>query len=172
MARDYEDINNIDQLDERDLRALVREQLAAHNGLDIDDIAVQIENETMVVLSGRVGTEGERRIAEHILTDQLGIQDFRNDLVIDPIRRAESPMDIDDHLAEEERSEGLLLGDRAVPLTDESEHLADERETDISGTTDVQNAIERGAAWVPPEGPTPEGLSGTDAGSEEYGEQH
>ena len=172
MARDYEDINNIDQLDERDLRALVREQLAAHNGIDIDDIVVQIEDETVVVLSGRVGTEGERRIAEHILTDQLGIQDFRNDLVIDPIRRAESPIDIDEHLAEEERSEGLLLGDRAVPLTDESAHLADDRETDISGTADVQSAIERGASWSPPEGPTPEGVSGTDAGPEDYGEQH
>lgn len=172
MARDYEDINNIEQLDDRDLRSLVREHLAAHNGLDIDDIAVRIEDEGVVVLSGRVGTEGERRIAEHILTDQLGLQDFRNDLVIDPIRRAESPMDIDDHLADEERTEGLLLGDRAVPLTDESEHLADSSEADLSGTTDIQDAIERGATWTPPDGPTPEGMSGTDAGSEDYGEQH
>jgi hypothetical protein len=172
MARDYEDINNIEQLDDRDLRSLVREHLAAHNGLDIDDIAVRIEDEGVVVLSGRVGTEGERRIAEHILTDQLGIQDFRNDLVIDPIRRAESPLDIDDHVAEEERSAGLLLGDRAVPLSDESEHLADVSDGDLAGTTDIQDAIENGATWNPPESPTPEGMSGTDAGPEEYGEQH
>jgi hypothetical protein len=172
MARDYEDVNNIDQLDGRDLRDTVREHLAAHNGLDIDDITVTIENETQVVLSGRVGTEGERRIAEHILTDQLGIQEFRNDLVIDPLRRAESPMDIDEHLAEEDREEGLLLGDRPVPLTAESEHLTDDQDADLEGTTDVQKSIERGAGWIPPEGPTPEGLSGTDAGSGEYGEQH
>ena len=171
MARDYEDLNNIDQLDDRDLRDLVREQLAAHNALDIDDIAVRVD-EGAIVLSGRVGTEGERRIADHILTDVLGIQEFRNDLVIDPIRRAESPMDMEDHLAEEERTSGLLLGDRAVPLSDEAEHLADAPETELAGTTDLQSAIERGGAWIPPESPTPEGLSGTDAAPEDMGEQH
>ncbi|HEV7990518.1 MAG TPA: BON domain-containing protein [Gemmatimonadaceae bacterium] len=172
MARDFEDINNTDQLDEGDLRGIVREHLAAHNALDIDDISVAIEDGGTIVLSGRVGTEGERRIAEHILTDQLGIQDFRNDLVIDPIRRAESPMDIDDHLVEEEREAGLLLGDRAVPLSDESEHLADAPDTELAGTTDLQSAIERGTGWNPPESPTPEGVAGTDAAPEDYGEQH
>jgi len=172
MARDFEDINNIDQLDDRDLRGIVREHLAAHNGLDIDDIAVGIEEGGLVVLSGRVGTEGERRIAEHILTDQLGIQDYRNDLVIDPIRRAESPMDIDDHLAEEDREDGLLLGDRPVPLSPEAEHLADDPNADLDGTTDVQKSIEGGTGWIPPESPTPEGMSGTDAAPEDYGEQH
>jgi hypothetical protein len=171
MARDFEDINNLDQLDDRELRGLVREHLAAHNGLDIDDITVQV-NEGAIVLTGRVGTEGERRIADHILTDVLGIQNFSNELVIDPIRRAESPMDIDEHLAEEERDEGLLLGDRAVPLSPEAEHLADLQDADTEGTTDVQKSIERAAGWIPPESPTPEGLSGTDAQPEDYGEQH
>jgi BON domain len=172
MARDYEDINNIDQLDDRDLRGIVREHLAAHNALDIDDISVGIEEGGLVVLSGRVGTEGERRIAEHILTDQLGLQEFRNDLVIDPIRRAESPIDIDDHLVEEEREDGVLLGDRPVPFTDESAHLADVAQDDLAGTTDIQNVMEDGATWSPPESPTPEGASGMDAGPEELGGQH
>jgi BON domain len=171
MAHDYEDVNNIEQLDDRELRGLVREHLAAHNALDIDDIAVTVE-EGNIVLSGRVGTEGERRIAEHILTDVLGIQDFTNDLVIDPIRRAESPMDVEEHLADEDQRAGLLLGDRAVPLSDEAEHLADAPETELGGTTDIQSAIERGGSWNPPESPTPEGLSGTDAGPADTGEQH
>ena len=171
MARDFEDLNNIEHLDDRELRGMIREHLAAHNGLDIDDISVEVNNGA-VALSGRVGTEGERRIADHILTDVLGITDFRNDLVIDPIRRAESPVDIDEHLAEEDREEGLLLGDRAVPLTAESEHLADLPGPDLGGTTDVSESIERAAGWNPPEGPTPEGLSGTDAAPEDYGEQH
>jgi len=171
MARDYEDINNIEQLDDRELRGVVREHLAAHNGLDIDDITVVVNNGA-IVLSGRVGTEGERRIADHILSDVLGITEFSNELVIDPIRRAESPMDIDEHLAEEDREAGLLLGDRAVPLSPEAEHLADAPESELAGTTDVQNAIERAASWTPPEAPTPEGMSGTDAAPEDYGEQH
>jgi len=171
MARDYEDIDNLEQLDDREIRDLVRERLAAHNGLDIDDIVVRVENGA-ISLSGRVGTEGERRIADHILTDVLGVQEFANDIVVDPIRRAESPMDIDDHLVEEDREAGLLLGDRAVPLNDEAEHLADAPDTELGGTTDVQSAIERATGWNPPESPTPEGLSGTDAAPEDYGEQH
>lgn len=171
MARDYEDIQNLDQLDDREIRDLVRERLAEHNGLDIDDILVEVENGA-ISLSGRVGTEGERRIAEHILTDVLGIEQFTNDLVIDPLRRAESPIDMDEHLAEEDRSAGLLLGDRPVPLSPEAEHLADDAETDLAGTTDVQDATEGAKSWNPPESPTQEGLSGTDAGPEDFGEQH
>jgi hypothetical protein len=171
MARDYEDIQNLDQLDDREIRDLVRERLAEHNGLDIDDIVVHVEKGA-ISLSGRVGTDGERRIADHILTDVLGIEEFTNDLVVDPIRRAESPIDIDDHLAEEDRSAGLLLGDRAVPLSPEAEHLADDAESDLAGTTDVQDAIEGAKSWNPPESPTPEGLSGTDARPEDFGEQH
>jgi hypothetical protein len=171
MARYYEDIQNLEQLDDREIRDLVRERLAEHNGIDIDDIVVNVQN-GVIALTGRVGTEGERRIADHILTDVLGVQEFRNDLVIDPIRRAESPMDIDEHLAEEDRESGLLLGDRPVPLNPEAEHLADDAETDLAGTTDVQNAIEGAKSWNPPESPTQEGMSGTDAAPEDYGEQH
>jgi hypothetical protein len=171
MARDFEDINDIEQLDDRELRGVIREHLAAHNGLDINDLTVDVKDGA-ITLGGRVGTEGERRIADHILTDVLGINDFTNEVVIDPIRRAESPMDIDEHLAEEDRDEGLLLGDRAVPLSPEAEHLADLQDADIEGTTDVQESIERAAGWIPPESPTPEGLSGTDAQPEDYGEQH
>ena len=162
MAHDYEDLDNIEQLDDRELRGVIREHLAAHNGLDIDDITVEV-TDGVVALSGRVGTEGERRIADHILTDVLGIKEFSNDLVIDPIRRAESPMDIDEHLAEEDRDAGLLLGDRPVPLSPEAEHLADSYDADLEGSTDVGNVIERAGTWNPPEGPTPEGMSGTDA---------
>lgn len=170
MAHDYEDLHNIDQLDDRELRDLVREQLAAHAALDLDDITVQVA-EGAITLSGRVGTESERRIADHVITDVLGIQEFSNDLVVDPLRRAESPMDIDEHNADEDRTAGLLLGDRAVPFSPEAEHLADDPETDLSGTTDVQNAIERAGSWNPPDGPTPEGLSGTDDGLS-TGERH
>jgi hypothetical protein len=171
MARDYEDLQNLDQLEDREIRDLVRERLAEHNGLDIDDIVVTVQNGA-IALSGRVGTESERRIADHILTDVLGVEEFTNDIVIDPIRRAESPMDIDDHLNEENRESGLLLGDRAVPLSPEAEHLADDADSDLDGTTDVQDAIEGAKSWNPPESPTPEGLSGTDAAPEDYGEQH
>jgi hypothetical protein len=149
----------------------VREQLAAHTALDIDDITIAVKAGN-VTLSGRVGTEGEKRVAEHVLTDVLGVQEFSNELVIDPIRRADSPLDIDDHLADEELRAGTLLGDRPVPRSDESAHLADEEEDDISGTTDYQSAVADGKSWNPPESPTPEGMAGTDARPEDMGGQH
>ena len=168
MARDFEDIHDLESLNDFELRELVRTHLAAHNGLDPDDFAVRIED-GVVVLSGRVGTEGERRIAEHIVTDSLGVQEVRNELVVDQLRRAESPMDMEDHLAEEDRTEGLLLGDRPVSFSPESEHLADGFADDSEGTTDVLHAIENGQPWIPPESPTQEGLDGMDSiGGEDH----
>jgi hypothetical protein len=171
MARDYEDLNDTEHLDDRELRDLVREHLEAHNAIDADEITVHVENGA-VALSGRVGTEAERRIADHILTDTLGLNDFRNDIVVDPIRRPQSPEEMDEHLAAEDAATGLLLGDRPVPLSPEAEHLEPAPDAELGGTTDVQSAIERAASWIPPEGPTPEGLPGTDAQPEDYGEQH
>src|SRR5215213_1358841 len=122
MARDFEDIHDLDDLSDDELRGLVRERLAAHNALDIDDLTVRVDN-GKVILSGRVGTDGERLIAEHVVTDLVGTQDYRNDIFVDPSRRATSPEAVDEHLVDEDRREGLLLGDRAVPLSPEAEHL-------------------------------------------------
>ena len=165
MAGDFEDLHDIENLSDRELRDLVREHLEASTALDIDDITVRVE-EGCVILEGRVGDAGEEQVAEHVLTDILGITNFRNNLIADPIRRAESPMAIDDHLADEDRHEGLLLGDRPVSLTDESQHLADSPETESEGTTDVGRSIEGAMPWIPPESPTPEGMS-RDARSED-----
>ncbi|MEO8335127.1 MAG: BON domain-containing protein [bacterium] len=163
MAHDYEDIHNIEGLDDRELRDLVREQLAEHPSLDIDDITVLVASGT-VTLSGRVGTDGERRIAEHVLTDVLGISEFVNDLVVDPVRRGESSPDIEEHLAEEENRSGAPLGDVAVPFSSEAEHLADELQDDLAGTSDYTRVMEDGMTWNPPDGPTPEGMNGSEDG--------
>ena len=171
MARDFENIHDIDDLSDDDLRDLVRDWLSEQAGIDADDITVTVEDGT-VTLGGRVGTEAELRIAEHLVTDSLGITNVENEIVIDALRRRESPMAVDDHLVDEEDHSGLLLGDRTVPLSDEvaqTEGTLDER---LFGTTDVQNAISQGTAWIPPMQPTPEGLRGTDAGPAEMGEDH
>jgi hypothetical protein len=176
MERDFENIHDIENLSEAELRELVRTQLAAHNMLDPDDFAVRVEH-GVVVLGGRVGTEGERRVAEHVVTDVLGITSVRNEILIDPIRRADSPEAIDEHLAEEERTEGLLLGDKAAPFDDEAEPIDGRDAYSVDkhtfGTADVQDAIAGGTTWIPPESPTPEGLSGTDADPADLsGEDH
>src|SRR5690349_1167239 len=118
MARDFEDIRDLDDLSDEELTGLVREHLREQNALDPDDITVRVDG-GFVVLEGRVGTDGERRIAEHVVTDVIGIVDVRNELLVDATRRAESPVAIDDHLANEDAQEGLLLGERPPQTSDE-----------------------------------------------------
>jgi hypothetical protein len=161
---DFEDIHNIDDLSDRELRDLVRSHLGAHNGLDADYITVQVQDGA-VTLEGRVGTDYERRVAEHVLTDTLGLKTVQNALVVQAIHRAESPMDIEDHLVDDETADGLLLGDRPVPLNPESETAHEDLESHLYGTTDVGKAIAEGTAWIPPESPTQEGLEGTGGGA-------
>ncbi|HEX4684925.1 MAG TPA: BON domain-containing protein, partial [Gemmatimonadaceae bacterium] len=151
------DIHDIEDLSDDELRGLVREHLAANNMVDVDEIVVTAKD-GVVCLDGRVGTDGERLVAEHVLTDLLGIREFQNNLFVDPIRRAMSPEAIDEHLVEEDRNEGLLLGDRPVPINPETETVQDDIDHDLYGTSDVGHAIADGTAWIPPESPTQEGI--------------
>ena len=43
MARDFEDIRDLDDLNDDEMRQLVRERIAEHTGLDPDDITVRVE---------------------------------------------------------------------------------------------------------------------------------
>jgi hypothetical protein len=157
MARDYEDIFRLENLSDDELRALVREQLAEYEQVDADNILVTVSNGE-VVLAGRVGTEEERRVAEHILSDVIGLERYRNELVVAEIRRDEEPEAVDDHLAASRERHGEPIGRRPENVDDEAEHLEEDLEARMFGTHDVQSAIERGTAWNPPDEPTPEGF--------------
>jgi len=171
MAHDYEDVFDIDDLDDDELRQLVRETLRDSRSIDSDDIHVHVR-EGKVFLAGRVGTDAERRIAERVIEDRIGLSKFESQLVVDPIRRAESPEAIDEHLADEEAHESLLLGDRPTSNSDESRHLADDFDDADADTVDLMEATESGIPWSPPDSPTPEGMDGTgierDAGRDSY----
>jgi hypothetical protein len=162
VEKDYEDIRETDLLTDNELRALVRDELEMQLAFDPDDVDVAVRS-GVVRLSGRVGTEEEFRVVERVVTDVVGLEKVANELVVDPIRRAESPEAIDEHLVDEELHEGLLLGDRSRQDDPEAEHLRENLRSELFGTTDVQEAIEGGIPWNPPDGPTPEGLSGSDA---------
>lgn len=170
MARDFEDVNDIDDLSDDELKGLVQEHLASDSALDIDDLTVCVES-GHVILEGRVGTDEERRIAEHIVTDVLGLEDYENNIFVDPVRRATSPEAIDDNLADEDRTDGRLLGDRPVGISPETEARVEDEDAQLYGTSDVGHAIEEGTSWIPPERPTPEGYPGPDERGE-FGEDH
>lgn len=156
MQQDYDNTDEMRDLDDQELHRMVRDRLADDSAIDADDLVVEVRD-GRVRVSGRVGTDSELRIADHILSDGLGLTEYENEIVVDPIRRAESPEAIDDHLADEEMHEGRILGDRAPQSSDESEHLAEDVDTELFGTTDPTEATESGAPWIPPSGPTPEG---------------
>lgn len=169
MARDYENLHDLESLSDRELRDLVRERIADTGGIDSDNVTVLVRD-GVVHLTGRVGTEGELRIAEHVLTDLLGISNYENELVVDPNRRSEAPDDPDEaRLAEEESN---YLGDEPANQSPEAEHLAEDLELRAYGTSDTQQAIERGTAYTPPQEPTPEGFAGNDRGPEVRSEDH
>ena len=170
MARDFEDVHDIDDLSDDELRGLVREHLASDSALDIDDLTIHVED-GRVILDGRVGTDEERRIAEHIVTDVLGLENYENNIFVDPIRRAISPEAADDNLADEDATEGRLLGDRPVSISPEDEDRLEDEDAQLYGTTDLGHAIEEGTAWIPPEAPTPEGFPGPEERGE-LGEDH
>ena len=171
MERDYEDIRDTDDLSDNELRALVRDTFDQQVAFDPDDVQIAVRS-GVVQLSGRVGTEEEFRIIERMVTDLVGLKNLRNDLVVDPIRRAESPEAIDEHLADEELREGLLLGDMPRPEDPEAEHLREDLKSQLFGTTDVQSSIANAVPWNPPDGPTPEGVSGQDATPNVMNDEH
>ena len=166
MARDFEDLHSLDELSDDELRGLVRERLAQHNALDIDDLTVNVAD-GLVILAGRVGTDGERLVAEHIVTDVVGAA-CRNDIFVDPTRRALSPEAMDEHLVNEDRRDGLLLGDKPLPLSPEADTVHENLDDELYGTTDIGHAIQEGTAWIPPESPTQEGI----VEGRETGEDH
>jgi hypothetical protein len=73
---------------------------------------------------------------------------------------------------DEERAAGTYLGDVSRPFSSESEHLDEDVDAELFGTSEVGKAISLGAAWNPPTGPTPEGLGGNDASVQEREEDH
>ena len=162
MEKDYENVSDRDNLSDNELRALVRDEFEAQLAFDPDDVDIAVSS-GVVRISGRVGTESEFRIVERVVTDLVGLDKLKNELVVDPIRRAESPEPIDEHVVDEELHEGLLLGDRPRPEDPEAEHLQENVRAELFGTTDVQEAISGAIPWNPPDGPTPEGVSGPDA---------
>ena len=165
MPRDYEDLFNLDDLNDDELQSLIRAELEDYDTLDSDNILVRVTGGE-VVLSGRVGTEEERRIAEHVLTDVVGVTRFANNLVVDQVRRDEEPEAVDDHLGDAAAHGEDQIGGRDDGLNEdpEAEHLDEDLDARLYGTHDLQRAIEDGTPYEPPDTPTPEGQPGEQEG--------
>jgi hypothetical protein len=155
MARDFEDIHDLDALSDEELRELVRERLADNGGIDVDNVTVRVRD-GVVHLLGRVGTEEELRVADHIITDVLGIHDFENELVVDALRRSEAAEAADEENEHDPQAD--ILGDGPKNLSPEAEGTVEDLQAELYGTHDVMDAIANGESYSPPDRATPEGF--------------
>ena len=158
MAEDFENIFDLDDLSDEELRGLVRERLSQDEHVDVDNILVTVKD-GFVTLSGRVGTEMEKQVADHVLSDVIGLENYANDIFIDPIRRDLEPEAADEQVGRVRgREEETLLGGSDVDTTDPEAARADDNDDSLLfGTHDYGSVMENGVPWIPPDEPTPEG---------------
>lgn len=155
MAGDYEDMNDIESMTDEELHALVRQELGDHPDIDMARVDTTIRDGS-VVIGGRVGTESEYQVIEHVLTDVIGVRSVENQLVVDELVRQEQPDAADTANAEVYGQGGGATGG-ANRTEDSAEHLLTDTAADLRGTDDVGEAIERGHSYNPPDAPVQEG---------------
>ncbi|HEX5830638.1 MAG TPA: BON domain-containing protein, partial [Gemmatimonadaceae bacterium] len=164
-------LDDLAEMDDDELRELVRERLDDVGGLDVDNVTVRVEG-GVVHLVGRVGTDAELRIAEHVVTDRLGISQVENELVVDELRRSENPDDPEEAEDLADSESGMVGWSPPEPYEDTAAHLEEDLDARLYGTADVQEAIGEGTSYEPPDGPTPEGFETYEEPDEHKGEQH
>ena len=155
MSKDFEDIHDIENLDDDSLRELVYQELTEYPEIDPDLVDVEVDN-GRVRLSGRVGTEQELQQVEYVVSDVLGVQTVTNDLVIDELVRGERPEAADDAAAADRAIEPQL-GRGEERTSDTASHLIEDSKAEMFGTQDVQEAVAGGLSYEPPDRPIQEG---------------
>jgi hypothetical protein len=153
MVDDYEDFYDIESMTDEEIQELVRDQLTGRPDLDTTGLDLSV-SEGRVTVAGRIGTEAELQIIEHVLTDMIGVQ-VRNDLVVDELVRLEQPEAADDANARL-YTQGQARGG-ADRTEDSAEHLLGDTAAEQYGTDDLGEAIERGQSYNPPDTPIQEG---------------
>lgn len=151
----YGDIYDIAHMNDDELRDLIVQQLREYPNIDVGwiDVAVQ---EGFVTLSGRVGTDGEIEVAEQVIADVIGIENYSNELVVDELHRGQAPEAADVAATNEEEYEDQL-GEEDPDESDTASHLTPDLEAEAYGTHNMQKAIQEGSTYIPPDRPIPEG---------------
>jgi len=156
MAADFEDLYDLENLDDGEIRDLILQELLEHPEVDPDLVDLLVDD-GFVVLEGRVGTEAELQIIEHVITDVLGIGNYSNELVVDALTRAQQAEAADDAVVEDAEIEAQI-GEQTGATDPQADHLLEDLQGDLYGTHDVQQAVTRGQAYEPPDRPLQEGI--------------
>ena len=156
MARQHGgDVFDFANMDDDEIRSVVVEHLREYPNLNAADIDVRVRG-GHVTLSGRVGTDAEVQVAEAILDDVLGLDDYTSDLVVDETVRYQLPEAADDAEVESEELDDQL-GHANEQQSDTAEHLEEDLESQTYGTHDMGEAIRDGAPYIPPDRPVSDG---------------
>ncbi len=155
MPRDYENVHRIQDMDDQELSDLIVQELTEYPDVDADDVEVRVER-GFVTLGGRVGTEYELQVVSHVVTDVLGIQHLSNEILIDEARRAQLPEAADEEVAMEGETLSQIGGtdDHA---SDTAEHLLEHLKEELYSSHDLQQSIQQGYDYEPPDEPIQEG---------------
>lgn len=155
MPHDYEDLYDIENLDDSELRDLIEEELAEDPELD-PELIETIVRDGYVRVEGRVGTEQELQRVEHVLGDVLGLTAYSNELIVDETVRGTRSEAADEEAAEESEVSESAAED-ASHTDPEAAHLMDDTASEQYGTQDLKKAVERGYTYEPPPMPPQEG---------------
>lgn len=149
MAREYDDLYDVSNLDDGELKDLVLQQLREYPDIDAELVEVDVQ-QGRVRLSGRVGTEQEVQTVEHVVTDLLGVDRVQNELVIFDAVRGERSEAADDALVEERAADPQFSAGPSN-TSDTAQHLVEDLEAEQFGTHNPQEAVERGTSYEPPD---------------------
>jgi GAF domain-containing protein len=157
MARDFGGLFNTEDMSDDELEQLVVQQLREYPNLDAGWIEVQVRDGT-VTLAGAVGTDAEKQVAESVIVEVLGIESFANELVVSELHRQELPEAVDDATAVENEADDHL-GRDTRQQSDTAAHLVEDLESETFGTRDMQQSIQEGSTYIPPDRPLADGYT-------------
>ncbi len=161
-SRDFGGIFHLEDMSDDELRQLIVQQLREYPNVDAGWIDVSVKD-GFVTLSGRVGTDMEVQVAEQVIQEVLGIQNYSNELMVDELHRGELPEAVDEAATIEGEMDDHLGGD-TNQQSDTAAHLAEDLEDETFGTRDPTRAAEGTTVYIPPDRPTGDGYGS--------GEQH
>jgi hypothetical protein len=155
MPKDYSGIHDVAGMSDEELRDLIVQQLEEHPALDAGWIEVEVAD-GFVTLAGTVGTDGEKQISESVIAQVLDADGYENALVVNELHRHETPEASDDDLSARSEADDHLGGETRQQ-SDTAAHLEEDLEAETFGTRDMQQSIQEGATYLPPDRPIADG---------------
>ena len=158
MKRDFEHMYDLDSMDDAEIETLITEQLQEMPELDLDLVDIVVDA-GFVELHGRVGTEQELQQIESVVTDVLGVSRYRNNIVIDELTRGQMSEAADEAVVQDAEVQDQHLGEDGEQTDPSAQHLMPNTKSQLYGTRDLQDAIEQGESYIPPDRPIQEGTN-------------